>query len=151
MLLQQLESDMKDAMRSKDRVRLQTIRLVRAAIKQIEIDSRTAGVSEVTDEDAVSVLQKQAKQRRDSITQFRNAGRDDLADTELAELAIIESYLPEQLSEDKIRSTVEAVIAGTGANSMKDIGKVMGPAMNELKGRADGGIVQRIVRELLST
>ncbi len=151
MLLQQLESDMKDAMRSKDRVRLQTIRLVRAAIKQIEIDSRTAGVSEVTDEDAVSVLQKQAKQRRDSITQFRNAGRDDLADTELAELAIIESYLPEQLSEDKIRSTVEAVIAGTGANSMKDMGKVMGPAMNELKGRADGGIVQRIVRELLST
>ncbi|TDI77754.1 MAG: GatB/YqeY domain-containing protein [Bacteroidetes bacterium] len=151
MLLQQLESDMKDAMRSKDRVRLQTIRLVRAAIKQIEIDSRTAGVSEVTDEDAVSVLQKQAKQRRDSITQFRNAGRDDLADTELAELAIIESYLPEQLSEDKIRSTVKAVIAGTGANSMKDIGKVMGPAMNELKGRADGGIVQRIVRELLST
>ena len=151
MLLQQLESDMKDAMRSKDRVRLQTIRLVRAAIKQIEIDSRTAGVSEVTDEDAVRVLQKQAKQRRDSITQFRNAGRNDLAETELAELAIIESYLPEQLSEDKIRSTVEAVIARTGADSMKDMGKVMGPAMNELKGRADGGLVQRIVRELLST
>ena len=142
---------MKDAMRSKDRVRLQTIRLVRAAIKQKEIDSRIAGVSEITDEDAVSVLQKQAKQRRDSITQFRNAGRDDLAEIELAELAIIESYLPEQLSEDKIRSTVEAVIATTGADSMKDMGKVMGPAMNELKGRADGGLVQRIVRELLST
>lgn len=151
MLLEQLESDMKDAMRSKDRLRLQTIRLVRAAIKQKEIDSRTAGTSEVTDEDAVTVLQKQAKQRRDSIAQFTEAGRDDLAKIESAELAIIESYLPEQLSEDEIRITVEAVVARTGASSMKDMGKVMGPAMNELKGRADGGLVQRIVRELLST
>ena len=150
MLLTQLETDMKDAMRAKDRVRLQTIRLIRAAIKQKEIDSRTGGEAESTDEDAIAVLQKQAKQRRDSITQFKSAGRDDLAETELAELTIIESYLPKQLSEDEIRSTVQSIVDESGASSMKDMGKVMGPAMNALKGRADGGLVQRIVREFLS-
>jgi uncharacterized protein len=151
MLVEQLESDMKDAMRSKDRIRLQTIRSLRAAIKQKEIDSRSGGAFEMTEALAVAVLQKQAKQRRDSISQFKEAGRADLEEKEVAELAIIKSYLPEQLSESQIRNTVESVIAETGASSMRDMGKVMGPVMNALKGRADGGAVQRVVKELLNS
>ena len=151
MLRTRLENDLKDAMRSRDRVRLQTIRSLRAALMQKEIELRTAEDSEVTEDMAEAVLQKQAKQRRDSISQFKTAGRDDLAAVEIDELKIIESYLPEQLSEDEVRKIVTGVIEQSGASSMKDMGRVMGPAMQSLKGRANGNLVQKIVRELLST
>ncbi len=151
MLRTRLYNDMKEAMRSKDRVRLQTIRSLRAALMQKEIELRTSENQEVTEQMAEAVLQKQAKQRRDSIGQYTEAGRDDLAAVEIEELSIIETYLPEQLSDDAVRSIVTGVIAEAGATSMKDMGRVMGPAMKSLKGRTDGNLVQKIVRELLST
>jgi len=144
MLRTRLENDLKEAMRSKDRVRLQTIRSLRAALMQKEIELRTADNTEVTDQMAEAVLQKQAKQRRDSISQYETAGRDDLASIEIDELKIIESYLPEQLSDNEVRSIVGGVIEQVGASSMKDMGRVMGPAMKSLQGRADGNIVQKI-------
>lgn len=150
MLRDQLENDLKEAMRSRDRVRLQTIRSLRAALMHKEIELRTAADGELTEQIAGAILQKQAKQRRDSIEQFTEAGRDDLASKEIAELSIIESYLPEQLSEEEIRSTVASVIEKTGAASMKDMGRVMGPSIKALQGRADGRLVQKIVRDLLS-
>ena len=99
----------------------------------------------------IAVIQKQAKQRRDSIEQFSKAGREDLAETERLELGVIESYLPEQLTEDDIRKEVHSVIEEVHATSMKDIGSVMGPLMKRLKGQADGRIVQSIVKEALSS
>ena len=99
----------------------------------------------------MAVLQKQAKQRRDSMEQFENAGREDLAVTEREELEVIKEYLPEQLSEDEIRKEVEAIVADVQASSVKDMGRVMGPAMQRLRGKADGKVVQSLVRELLTT
>jgi len=151
MLTDTLISDLKAAMLAKDRIRTRTIRLLRAALLEKEIEMRAGGKADVSDEVAFSVLQKQAKQRRDSIDQFEKADREDLAVTEREELAVIQAYLPEQLSEEEIRKEVLAVIEETGASSMKDMGRVMGPVMNRLKGKADGRIVQAVVKELLSS
>lgn len=150
MLVETLQNDMKEAMKSKDAVRLRTIRSLRSAIMAKEIDMRTDGKASISDEDALAVLQKQAKQRRDSIEQFVAAGRDDLKAVEEEELVIIESYLPKQLSLDEVRSEVNAVIEAVGASGMQDMGKVMGQAMGRLKGKADGKLVQQAARELLS-
>ena len=150
MLKEKLQADLKDAMKAKDQVRLRTIRSLRAAIMAKEIDMRTGGEAEIPDEEAMAVLQKQAKQRRDSIEQFEAAGREDLKAVEVAELAVIEEYLPKQLDEAEVRSAVEAIVAQTGAESMKDMGKVMGAAMGQLKGKADGKMVQQVVRAILS-
>ena len=145
----QLAEDLKQAMKARDAVRLRTIRLVRAAIKDKEIAERHHGEANLSEEVYLAVLQKQAKQRRDSIEQFEQAGRDDLASTEREELAVIESYLPQQLGDDEIRSVVEEIVATTGASSMRDMGKVMGAAMQQLRGRADGRRINEIARELL--
>ena len=150
MIVEQLQSDMKAAMKAKDAVRLRTIRSLRSAIMAKEIDMRTDGEASISDEEAMAVLQKQAKQRRDSIEQYLAAGRDDLREVEEEELLIIESYLPQQLSLDEIRSEVKAVIESTGAPGMQDMGKVMGQAMGRMKGKADGKLVQQAARELLS-
>ena len=150
MIVEQLQSDMKAAMKAKDAVRLRTIRSLRSAIMAKEIDMRTDGEASISDEEAMAVLQKQAKQRRDSIEQYLAAGRDDLREVEEEELLIIESYLPQQLSLDEIRSEVKAVIESTGASGMQDMGKVMGQAMGLMKGKADGKLVQQAARELLS-
>ena len=150
MIVEQLQSDMKAAMKAKDAVRLRTIRSLRSAIMAKEIDMRTDGEASISDEEATAVLQKQAKQRRDSIEQYLAAGRDDLREVEEEELLIIESYLPQQLSLDEIRSEVKAVIESTGASGMQDMGKVMGQAMGRMKGKADGKLVQQAARELLS-
>lgn len=150
MIVEQLQSDMKAAMKAKDAVRLRTIRSLRSAIMAKEIDMRTDGEASISDEEAMAVLQKQAKQRRDSIEQYLAAGRDDLREVEEEELLIIESYLPQQLSLDEIRREVKAVIESTGASGMQAMGKVMGQAMGRMKGKADGKLVQQAARELLS-
>jgi len=150
MLTETLTQDLKKAMLAKDRVLTRTIRSLKAALLDKEIELRASGVAEVSDDVALAVLQKQAKQRRDSIEQFEKAGRDDLAATEREELDVIQSYLPEQLSEEEIRKEVLAVIEETEATSMKDMGRVMGPIMSRLKGKADGRMVQSVVKESLS-
>ncbi|MDA1028776.1 MAG: GatB/YqeY domain-containing protein [Bacteroidetes bacterium] len=150
MLKLKLQEDLKEAMKARDEVRLRTVRFLRAAVMAREIELRTGGVGDIPDEEAFAVLQKQAKQRRDSIEQFEAAGREDLKAVEVAELAIIEKYLPKQLSEEAVRSVVEQIVRETGVNSMKEMGKVMGPAMAKMKGLADGKLVQEVVKSVLS-
>ena len=145
MLKDTLTADLKDAMREKDKVRLSAIRMIRTAITEKE----KAGTGAATEDDVLAIIAKQAKQRRDSIAQFEAAGRDDLAAHEAAELTVIEAYLPAQATDEEIRTVVDAVVARTGATSMKDMGKVMGPAMGQLKGVAEGGRVQAAVKAAL--
>lgn len=150
MITERLQNDLKEAMRSRDVVRLRTVRSLRAAIMTREIDFRSGGKGEIPEEDAIAIIQKQAKQRRDSIEQYELAGRDDLKQIEVEELQIIKDYLPEQLSEDDVRNAVVVIVAETAADGMKDMGRVMGAAMQQLRGKADGKLVQQIVREILS-
>ena len=150
MLKERLQSDLKEAMKSRDEVRLRTVRSLRAAVMAREIELRSGGTGDIPEAEALAVIQKQAKQRRDSIDQFEAAGRKDLSAVEEAELAIIEAYLPEQLSEDAVRKVVQQIVQETGASSMKDMGKVMGPSMAKMKGLADGKLVQEIVKSVLS-
>lgn len=149
-LIDQLTGDLKEAMKAKDAVRLRTVRSLRAAIKEKEIAERHGGEASLSEEQVLAVVQKQAKQRRDAIAQYEQAGRDDLVAKEQEELEIIEAYLPQQLGDDEIRSVVQEIVATTGASSMRDMGKVMGAAMQRLKGRADGRRINEIARELLS-
>ncbi|MFK8016316.1 MAG: GatB/YqeY domain-containing protein [Gammaproteobacteria bacterium] len=128
----QLTSDMKDAMRAKQSERLGVIRLILAAIKQIEVDTR----EELNDAAVLAVLEKQIKQRKESIRQFSEAGRDDLVAKEQAEVDLLQPYLPEQLSDDAVDAMIDEIIKATGAASMKDMGKVMG----QLKARAAGQV-----------
>lgn len=150
MLKERLDRDLKEAMRARDQARLRTIRSLRAALTEKEIDQRQGGEATLSEEQELAVAQKQAKQRRDAIEQYEQAGRDDLAAKEQEELDIIESYLPEQLSEAEIREELEGIIAETGAQSPQDMGRVMGAAMQRLRGRADGRQVQELARELLA-
>lgn len=150
MLKDKLADDLKTAMRARDQVRLRTIRSLRAALMEKEIAQREGGSATLSDDEELAVVQKQAKQRRDAIDQYEKAEREDLRIREAEELAVIEEYLPRQLSEDEIRDAVREVIATTGGTSMADMGKVMGAAMEKLRGRAEGRTVQQIVRELLS-
>ena len=149
-LADQLTADLKDAMRSRDEVRLRTIRSLRAAIQEQEISQRQGGEASLSESEVLAVVQKQAKQRRDAIDQYEEAGREDLVAKEREELAVIETYLPEQLSEEEIRETVAEIAERTGATSMADMGKVMGAAMQELRGKADGRLVQQAARDILS-
>jgi len=137
---------MKSSMKGGDRGRLGVIRLMLAAIKQIEVDERI----ELDDNRITAVLDKMVKQRRESITQFDKAGRDDLTAIEQAELKIIQEYLPEALSETEINELVEQSIASTGAASIKDMGKVMGMLKPQLQGRADMGKVSQLIKSRLS-
>ncbi|MCH7639402.1 MAG: GatB/YqeY domain-containing protein [Bacteroidetes bacterium] len=144
-LKDQLSHDLKEAMRAKDRVRLGAIRMLSAAI----LEKEKSGGGDVTEDDLVAIVQKQAKQRRDSIRQFREGGRNDLVDIEEAELAVIEHYLPAQLSDEEIRTTVQQIVEQTGASEMQDMGRVMGQAMQTLRGKADGNRVRQAVEALL--
>ncbi|MCB0077134.1 MAG: GatB/YqeY domain-containing protein [Anaerolineales bacterium] len=141
----ELNQALKAAMRERNTGRRDTIRLLMTTLKNAEIEKGEA----LTAPEWQAQLQKQAKQRRDSIAAYDEAGRSDLADGERAELAIIESYLPEMMSDDEIGAAVDAQIAAVGANGLSDIGRVMGPLMSKLRGKADGAAVQRIVRERL--
>ncbi len=143
---EQLQADLKAAMRARDETKRDAVRLLLSVIKNAEIEKG----GELSEQELIVLLQKQAKQRRESIEHYRAAGRDDLVREEEAELAIIESYLPEMLSEEEIRREALAQIEAVGATGPRDLGKVMGPLMAKLRGRADGAVVQRIVRELLA-
>ncbi|MXY86426.1 MAG: GatB/YqeY domain-containing protein [Chloroflexi bacterium] len=142
----QLRSDLRDAMRAKDAPRRNTIRMVEAAIKNAEIDKRG---KELAESDILAILQRQVKQRRESIEQFEKGGRTDLADKERVEIAIIEQYLPTQLSRDEVEARARAVIEQVGASGPGDRGKVMGLLMRELRGEADGSLVNAVVGSLL--
>ncbi|MEN8206712.1 MAG: GatB/YqeY domain-containing protein [Pseudomonadota bacterium] len=137
--------DVKDAMRARDKERLATIRLITAAIKQREVDERI----ELDDEQVLLVLDKMCKQRRESISQFEKAGRDDLIAQEVSELNIIQGYLPEQLGDDEIAALIDAAMVDTGASSIKDMGKVMGQLKPKLQGRADMGAVSALIKARL--
>lgn len=150
MLRDRLDSDLKQAMRDRAIVRTRTLRSIRAALQEKEIEKRSSGSVELTDEEVVAVLQKQAKQRADSISQFEEAGRDDLVESEREELEVIKQYLPAQISDDEVQQVVEEIIADVGAVSMADMGKVMGAAIAALKGRAEGRRINEIARRLLS-
>ena len=144
-LKERILQDVKDAMRAKDKPRLATIRLITAAIKQREVDERI----ELDDTQVLVVLDKMCKQRRESISQFEQAGRDDLAALEKAELQLIQQYLPEQLTETEINELIDAAMQATGASSMKDMGKVMGQLKPKLQGRADMGAVSALIKARL--
>lgn len=149
-LKEKIDLDLKNSMKSGDKTRLNAIRSIRASLLEKEVSIRVGGKGVLNDEQEVEVLVSLAKKRRDAIEQFTAGNRPDLAATELAELNVIEEYLPEPVSDDDLRAIVEDIVAKTGATSMKDIGKVMGQAMKALKGKADGTKVQEIVKSLLS-
>jgi uncharacterized protein YqeY len=144
-LKQQITDAMKAAMKSGDKARLAVVRLMLAAVKQREVDERI----ELDDSQVLAVLDKMVKQRRDSIQQYGDAGRDDLVAQEAAEIEVIQEFLPKALSEDEIDAIIEAAIAETGAESMRDMGKVMGIVKPQVQGRADVGQVSGRVKQRL--
>lgn len=144
-----LQSELTDAMKAQDEVKKSTLRMLISAINYYEIEKGGAGY-EATPEDILVVIEKQAKNRRDSIAEYQKANRQDLADKEQAELDILDTYLPEKMSEDDVRKIVEETISETGASSMQDMGKLMGALNGKLKGQADMGFVSTLVREKLS-
>lgn len=145
-LASQIQEDVKAAMRSKQKELLATLRLITAAIKQKEVDERV----ELDDAGILTVLEKMLKQRKDSIEQFGKAGRDDLIAKEQAEVEVIQQYMPEQMSEAEIAVIVDAAITSSGASEMKDMGKVMGQVKPQVAGKADMGLVSKLVKAKLS-
>ena len=145
-LLTTLNEDMKQAMRAKDKETLQVIRMLKASIQNEQIKKG----QDLNDEEELTVLSREMKQRRDSLTEFEKADRTDLADKVKKEIVIVEKYLPAQLNEDEIRVIVTEAITATGATSPKEFGKVMGAVMPKVKGKADGNQVNAIVKELLN-
>jgi|SRR6056297_306027 len=142
--------ELKSAMKQKKADRLRVLRSLKAKILEKEISERKGGESELSDEQVIEVLMKAAKQRKESIDQFEEGGRDDLVEKEKMELEIIEEFLPEMMDEDEVRSAVREQIDAMGASTMQDMGKVMGVMMGKLKGKAEGSLVSRIVKEELS-
>jgi len=145
-LKQLITDDMKLAMKAQDKPALKAIRMILGAIKQKEIDERI----ELDDNQVMAVIQKMVKQRKDSISQFSDAGRTDLVEVEEAELLIINNYMPKQLSQDEIEAAVVKAISDTGAESMKDMGKLMGILKGQLDGKADMGQVSQLIKSKLS-
>lgn len=145
-LKEQLQQDLIASMKAKDEVQTGAIRMLKAAILRFE----TAGDKKIaTDADVIQMIGKEIKQRKDSIEQFEKGNRPELAEKEKLEMAVLEKYLPVQLSEEEIRAIVKEVITSTGATGKSDLGKVMGALMPRTKGKADGGLVTKIVQELL--
>lgn len=149
MLKEKLQEELKQSMLAKDELKTSVLRLLLSSINYYETNKGGAGYS-ATDEDVLSVIQTQVKQRKDSIEQYTKAGRTELADKEKAELEILQSYLPEQMSEGEVSKLVDEVVAQTGATSMADVGKVMGALMPKVKGKADGTLVSSLVKQKLS-
>ena len=145
-LKKRITDDMKLAMKAKDKQALKAIRMILGAIKQKEVDDRI----ELDDGQVLAVIQKMVKQRKDSISQFSDAGRTDLVEVEEAELVIINSYMPEQLTDEEVSAAVDKVITDSGADSMKDMGKLMGILKGQLDGKADMGQVSSLIKEKLS-
>lgn len=149
-LKDQIGEDIKSAMKAKDKIRLETVRSIKKVLLEKEIESRGKGKDTLTSEDEIEVLVQQAKQRRDSIEQYLQAGRKDLADKEKTELDIIETYLPAQISDTELEEIIANIITKLGATTAKDLGKVMGVAIKELKGKADGKKIQELVKSKLN-
>lgn len=149
-LKDRIGEDIKTAMKTQDKIRLETVRGIKKVIVEKEVSLRPSEQENLTSEQEIEVLTQQAKQRRDSIEQYTNAGRNDLADKEAQELAIIETYLPKQLSNEELTAIIDDIVASVGATSAKDLGKVMGVAMKQLKGKADGKKIQEMVKSQLS-
>ena len=145
-LKQLITNDMKLAMKAQDKPALKAIRMILGAIKQKEIDDRI----ELNDSQVLTVIQKMVKQRKDSISQFSDAGRTDLVEIEESELVIINNYMPEQLSDDEVDTAVTKAIADSGSDSMKDMGKLMGILKVQLDGKADMGAVSQLIKAKLS-
>ncbi|MBD3799734.1 GatB/YqeY domain-containing protein [Sulfuricurvum sp.] len=145
-LKEQINNDIKTAMKEKNALLRDALRLLTSAIKQIEVDER----KELSDEDIIKIIQKQVKQRNDAMAQYKEAGREDLYNQEAAEVAIFETYLPKQLSDDELETALKSIIAKVGAESMKDIGKVMGAASKTLGASADGKRINECAKALLS-
>ncbi|MDQ7072843.1 MAG: GatB/YqeY domain-containing protein [Gammaproteobacteria bacterium] len=146
-LKDRIQDSVKAAMRAKDKDRLATLRQITASIKQIEVDKR----EDVDDDGIIAILTKMCKQRRDSLSQFEKAGRDDLAAIEIAELAIIEEFMPTAMTDDEIAEAIKAAIAKSGASSPRDMGNVMNLLRPELQGRADMGAVSGLVKAALTS
>jgi len=145
-LQEQISAALKDAMRARDEAKMATLRLVLTAIKKREKEARSL----LEDQEVISVITSQIKQRRESIEQYRKAGREDLAQMEENELQILQGYMPEQISQEEISNTLDEIIAEVGAASMKDMGKVMKTAMARLAGKAEGGAINAMVKAKLS-
>jgi uncharacterized protein YqeY len=157
---QQIQNDLKEAMKSKDAFALDVLRMVLAAIKNKELEKRTKlsksenvdkldELSQLTEEELIGVVLSEAKKRKDAAAEFERGGRPELAEKELKEAELLKKYLPEQMSEDEIRKIVAEGIKNSGATSAKEIGKVMSAIMPQIKGKADGGLVNKIVKEEL--
>ena len=145
-LKKRITDDMKSAMKAKDKQALKAVRMILEAIKQKEIDERI----ELDDVQVMTVIQKMVKQRKDSISQFSDAGRSDLVEIEEAELETINNYMPEQLSDEEVASVVDKAINDSGANSMKDMGKLMGMLKAQLQGETDMSLVSQLIKSRLS-
>jgi len=145
-LKDKIKADIKEAMRAKDNARRNTLRNLSAAIKQIEVDER----KELNNADVEAILTKYAKQREDALSQFKEAGRDDLVAKEEAELVIVKSYLPEPLSDEELETMVKEIVEELGATSMKDMGKIMGAVKKKAGSRADGSKVNKIVKNIFA-
>jgi len=148
-LKDRITEDIKTAMKSKDKVRLETVRSIKKLLLEKEVSVRPQGQEALTEAQELEVLAQLAKQRRESIEQYRQAGREDLVAQESQELAIVEEYLPRQLSDEEVGAIIDEIIAQVGARTPKDMGKVMGLAMQQLKGQADGKKVQQLVKSKL--
>src|SRR3989339_437290 len=144
-LKEQISNDIKTAMKEKNVALRDALRLLSSAMKQIEVDER----KELSDEDIIKIIQKQVKQRNDAMNQYRDAGREDLYEKEASEAAIFETYLPAQLSDEELESALRAIIAETGAESIKDIGRVMGAASKALGAQADGKRINECAKKIL--
>ena len=148
MLKKQLQDQLKQAMLDKDQLLMQVIRFILSGVTYYEINKGGAGY-EATDEDVLAVINKEVKQRKDSIEQFKQGNRQDLVDKETAELAILQSYLPEQMSEEEVKKYVDEAVVETNASTPQDMGKVMSALMPKVKGKADGSLISKLVREAL--
>ena len=149
-LRERIDAEIKTAMKSKDKVRLETVRGIKKFILEKEVSLRPSGQETLTEAQELEILMQIAKQRRDSIEQYRKGGREDLVAQEETELVILEEYLPPQISDEEVSKVVDEVIASVGATSAKEMGKVMGKAMQQLKGKADGNKIQDMVKAKLN-
>lgn len=144
-LKEQIQNDIKTAMKTKDKFKRDSLRLLSSAMKQIEVDERKT----LSDEDIMKIIQKMLKQRDDSATQFKDAGREDLYEQEINEANLLKEYLPQQLSDSELKERIQSIITKVGAISMKDMGKIMGVASKELQGIADGKRISLSVKSIL--
>ncbi|WP_456402094.1 GatB/YqeY domain-containing protein [Persephonella sp.] len=145
-ILKKLQEEMKISMKQGDKDRLSVIRMLISEIKKVQIDSK----KELSDEEIITIIQRYAKQRKESIKQYKEAGREDLVEKEEKELSIVQEFLPEQLSEEEIEKIVDETIKEVGATSIKDMGKVMKSVLEKVKGQAEGSVVSAIVKKKLS-